>query len=134
MRPLETLDQKRASYAWKCIKNISDSEIASYTSLVKSAASLIMNNGLMQTLVFLKAKAKENNSQNLLLNHICRWLYAIVFDKGDNGEFSQVMGRLYESSSDEYMQSTREAIALFSWLRQLADARKSMSSSSEVKE
>ena len=127
----QTLDQERAKYAWECVSDVSD--IDTYANVVKSSANLVVNNGLMQTLAFLEGKSKKGNSQEHLLRHLCNWLQRRVFCANNDSGFEKTMDSLYQSSSDRYMQSTNEVIAIFSWLRQLADAKKSIVLTSDQK-
>ncbi|MYB35583.1 MAG: type III-B CRISPR module-associated protein Cmr5 [Gammaproteobacteria bacterium] len=136
MKPLMTLDQERSQRAWECVKNVPNEKIAGYTSVVKSSASLIMNNGLMQTLVYLAAKSNQKrNEYEYLQEHLCKWVNDVSFG-GDStkAQFPQAMESLYKCSSEQYMSSTREVVAFIGWLRQMADAQKSMAKSDEAKE
>lgn len=136
MKRLMTLDQKRSKDAWECVENVPDEMIPGYTSVVKSSASLIMNNGLMQTLAYLEAKSNQKrNEYEYLQEHLCQWVNAVSFG-GDSAkeQFPQVMASLYECTSEQYMSSTREVIAFIGWLRQMADAKKSMTRSDEARE
>jgi len=117
----QSLDQKRASYAWSCVKGVTKD----YEDLAKAAPSLIMSNGLMQTLAFLKSKGKEHH--NDLLKHILGWLVkseaACTFLSGS--EFEKVMDDLTnKASSEQYLHATREALAILKWIRHLAAAKK----------
>lgn len=134
-----TLDQQRANYAWEKAEEAAQEHIIDeYTNLAKSVASLIMNSGLMQTLAFLQAK--KDLQHNALKTHLCEWLCRTLggtkvtetdrFPLEPDADFEHVMTALYNSKSDLYMRATSETMALLRWVRQLADARKSMGSSS----
>ena len=114
----QSLDQKRASYAWGCVQDITDE----YVKLAKAAPSLIMSNGLMQTLAFFKSKGHTD-----LLNHILGWLVkpeaACNFLTGK--EFYKAMSDLAsKATSEQYFYATREALAILKWIRHLAAAKK----------
>ncbi len=137
-----TLDQQRAKYAWRRVEwAASKNRIKEYTNLAKSTASLVMNSGLMQTLAFLRSKNQPEHK--LLLNDLCEWLECALggidlkngksFPKKD-AQFKEVMEALYNSSPDLYMRANSEIMALFRWLRQLADARKSIDSQNSTGE
>lgn len=133
-----TLDQKRAQYAWECTREVARDLMKEYTSLAKAVPSLIMNSGLMQTLAFLQAKAKdeEHKEHKELLRHICEWLGRTLRDRpltnnrrfpNEKGaKFESVMQALHNSPSGLYMRATSETMALLRWIRQFADARKAM--------
>lgn len=116
---MKTLEQERAAFAWKKVQGQS----GDYRTLVKSAPAMIMSNGLMQTLAFLKGKGKQHHGD--LLSHLLEWLVQrkIIALNIDNGaDFSASMENLYGSSSQRYQQATEEAMAILRWLRQLVDA------------
>ncbi|MBZ0156067.1 MAG: type III-B CRISPR module-associated protein Cmr5 [Alphaproteobacteria bacterium] len=117
----KSLDQEYAAYAWKCVQKNSTRE---YKNLAKSIPALVMSNGLMQTLAFLKAKGKQEH--NDLAAHICGW----IFGKNSspvNGRvfcdnFQKIMEQLAALSSYEYRMKTEESLAVLRWMRQLSDA------------
>lgn len=121
---MATLDQQRADFAWKAIAEVSPKLIKKeYTGLAKATPSILMSNGLMQTLAFLQAKNEEQHQK--LLGHILGWL-ATRFSMGDSLSFEMAMKALHLSDSATYMQLTNETMALLRWIRQFADARKAM--------
>lgn len=130
-RTVVTLDQQRASFAWQKTEE-SARFIGDYTVVAKSTASLIMNSGLMQTLAFLKSK--DTQAHNALLNHLLKWLdirFLTKNEESDVPDFAMVMNALHQVDSSQYMQVSKELMALLRWIRQFADARKSMEKSNE---
>ena len=130
-----TLDQQRAKYAWEKVEEAARQGcIKEYTNLAKSTASLVMNSGLMQTLAFLQSKSQPEHK--LLRKDLRRWLGRTFggtrlensesFPKEEGCQFEKVMDALYQSPPNIYMRANSEIMALFRWLRQLADARKSI--------
>ena len=108
----QTIDQKRAAYAW----NVVQAKSKSYVNLTKSAGALIMGNGLMATLAFYQGKGGEHHST--LLSHILNWLKSRrIVEKND---YKGVMDELHGMSSQQYMQATQETLDLLRWLRQLS--------------
>jgi CRISPR-associated protein Cmr5 len=67
----KSLDQERAAYAWKCVQSVKDKQ-KDYKNLAKSLPALVMSNGLIQTLAFLKAKEKQEHHLTLGA-HIVAW-------------------------------------------------------------
>ncbi len=112
-----SIDQERAAYAWECVARGVDDK---YVNLAKAAPALIMQNGLMQTLAFYRAKGKDEHTR--LLRHLSDWLNKQGVANGS--EFDTLMAALYEASSDLYMRATEEALEILRWIRQFADARK----------
>ena len=122
---VKSLDQKRAAFAWMCVKGQSKSK--EYKNLAKSLPALVMSNGLMQTLAFLKTK--ETQEHHLVLGaHVCSW--AIKGDREapsiDANEFKHrfdsIMNNLYKMETDKYRRTTEETLEILKWIRQMADA------------
>lgn len=131
----ETLDQQRAEYAWAQVSQAAEQRIlGDYTSLAKGLPALIMRSGLMQTLAFLQAKGSPHHLA--LLNQLCRWLGKSLgntplaeqgtFPAADAARFDSVMTALHAAPTPLYLRATEETLALLRWIRQFADARKSM--------
>jgi CRISPR-associated protein Cmr5 len=131
----QTLDQKRAQYAWEKVSQASEQRIiADYAREAKGAPALIMGSGLMQTLAFFQAKGRPQHLA--LLGHVCRWLGRTLggtpipnrqpFPHETDAAFANVMAALHAAPSSLYLRATEEALALLRWIRQFADARKSM--------
>lgn len=116
----QSLDQKRAAYAW----SRKDHFTTDYTNLAKAAPSLIMTNGLMQTLAFFKSKGKDHHEK--LLGDVLGWLRnpeaACPFITSD--QFSDAMNQLASAnlSSEQYLHATQEALAILKWIRHFAAA------------
>ena len=119
----KSLDQERAAYAWKCVQN----QPKDYKNLAKSLPALVMSNGLMQTLAFLKAKESQEHHATLGA-HVVAW--AMTSNKPDpskNGTafksgFHTIMKNLYKMNSSEYRRVTEETLEILRWIRQMADA------------
>jgi len=133
----QTLDQKRAEYAWEQVSQAAQQRIiADYTREAKGAPVLIMGSGLMQTLAFLYAKGKPQHLA--LLCHLCRWLGRTLGEPPVTEQdcsppedaaaayFSTVMSALHAAPPSLYLRATDESLALLRWIRQFADARKAM--------
>jgi CRISPR-associated protein Cmr5 len=119
----QSLDQKRASYAWECVRNVT----GDYVNLAKAAPSLIMANGLMQTLAFFKSKGKDHHEK--VLQHILGWLgkpeagCSFLRSNGPSATFDTAMPALAGASSEQYLRATQEALAILKWIRHLAAAK-----------
>jgi CRISPR-associated protein Cmr5 len=131
-----TLDQQRAERAWQEVRSVGASKLKDYASLAKAAPALVMSNGIMQTLAFLRSKASPDSSHDELLRHLCGWLgktlggTLVAGDKRFPGEqqadFVRVMEALHAAPSSLYLRATSESLALLRWIRQFADAHKAM--------
>ena len=125
---LASLEHERAAFAWTSAsraKEANPGQYAEYVNLAKAAPSLIMGNGLMQTLAFFQAKGKEHHRQ--LSSHLFEWLhrrFPSQFGTGAGISFERIMKGLYGAPSSVYMQATQETLELLRWVRQFADALK----------
>jgi CRISPR-associated protein Cmr5 len=120
---MPSLEQERAHYAWEKVRSHADKD---YANLAKAAPSLVMGNGLMQTLAFFMSKNK-NHHRNLC-DDICHWLilrFRIRSEErrdSQNGWFNGTMAFLHTSEPVQYRRATEEAIELLRWIRQFASA------------
>ena len=117
---LRTLEQERAKHAWKCVQKVKNQAYASaYRTIAVKAPSLILTNGLGQTLAFLKAKGKNDpaNEHEILYQHIEEWL------KRQLGINKNLLDWLVNNAtSQQYRLATMEALALLQWLKRFAEA------------
>jgi CRISPR-associated protein Cmr5 len=127
MADLQSLDQRRAAYAWTAV---GDSPPSEYTNLAKGAPALIMSNGLMQTLAFYKSKKSKGHDK--LLGNILGWLATSPMPAVLNSAgFDKAMAELHGGNSDLYMRATEEALEILRWIRQFAAARSKKDSKKE---
>lgn len=130
---LRTLEQERAQFAYQKIKEISEESHdlqKKYLSYIKSSATLILTNGLGNTLAFYLSKAKvpydDRDFENKLKEckdgekaycklylHITEWLR-----KQGYGGITWIIS----SDSIQVFQATREALCLINWMKKFAEA------------
>ena len=106
---LETLQSEKGSKDWK----------EKYGSLARKVPSLILTNGLGQTLAFLKAKGKNDpsNEHEVLYKHIADWLKRRLKLEDDLLEWV-----VNKATSQQYRLATMEALAFLLWLERFAEA------------
>ncbi len=126
---LRTLEQQRAEAAWECINEVkSQSWASNYRSIATKAPSLILTNGLGQTLAFLRSKSKRESEQQTqqgaenehaaLYQHISRWIkQRLGIPKEDLLEWITT-----DANSQQYRLATAEALAFLTWLKRFAEA------------
>jgi CRISPR-associated protein Cmr5 len=127
-----TLEQERASAAWKFIqedvKKLPESVQKEYASLARKAPADIQTNGLGQTLAFWRAKGFENgkpkdkgeNAHYQLLHQITEWLNKA---KTINIHASDVVEWVSKTANvNDYRRATTEAIAFLVWLKRFAES------------
>lgn len=115
------LDQERAAQAWKDVQQGMNRD---YKNAAKAISSMIMNNGLMQTLAFFYQKG---DSQKKLSNHVSVWILKVVFREqagpANHDPFRRAMEQLHQTGeSVVYRRATEEALAYLRWVRQFASA------------
>lgn len=114
----QTLDQKRAQYAWGCATR--NARVDGYREMAKGAPALIMGNGLMSALAFYQSRTSDNQEPaKLILADVLGWLASRQMVP-DN--FAIAMTAFLGSGSQDYMRATDETLAMLKWLRQFADA------------
>lgn len=114
---VQTLEQRRAAYAWTCVNAVNPAARDDYTNLAKAMPMMVMNSGLMQTLAFLKDKGKTHHLT--LLDHVIHWITTQA-----QGEpvmpFAQLMESLCKAAPLQFRHATAETHAILRWIRQFA--------------
>ena len=114
---LRTLEQERAQHAWSCVQEVKDKPFAGdYRTIAVKVPSLIVTNGLGQTLAFLRSKPDRQHFQ-LLYRHLADWVGRKVHADGD-----LLNWLVNEATSQQYRLATMEALALLQWLKRFAEA------------
>lgn len=118
---MRTVEQERAKYAWICVNEVKKQSFAKdYRSIAIKTPTLILNNGLGQTLAFFKAKGKNNPSDEheVLFKHISEWLKKQL--KISNVDALEWI--VSDATSQQYRLATMEALALLQWIKRFAEA------------
>lgn len=120
---MQTLDQKRAAFAWEAARDGMQKHGDAYKRLAKGAPSLIMNSGLMPTLAFYASKKEAHGT---LLDDMCDWFGQRFVGRQEYppapNDFAGVMNKLQVSSSAFYLEATDEALEILKWIRQFVGA------------
>ena len=119
-RPSELNRASRALNKINDIKSFPEPLQKKYSSYVKSAPSMILINGLGQSLAFWKTNADQNGSDEkkayyFLINHI-EHNYKEV-NKCDSNLFFDVINQM---DSDQYRRITNETMEFLKWLKKFA--------------
>lgn len=122
---MRTLDQIRAEFAWSRVQAVEPNVREKYRNLAKSLPALVMSNGLLQTLAFLKGKTdnRNRNEHGQILTHILEWLRDTAVIPGQQVSFEAAMNWCAERrrTTLEYQRATEETQAILRWIRQFAD-------------
>lgn len=71
---MKTLEQERSNYAFKCVSKIKGEPFEKdASSLISKLGTLILTNGLGNTLAFLFAKGKDHHLEVIVI--ISNWLF-----------------------------------------------------------
>ena len=115
-RPIQqTLEQQRASQAWRDVGSVSEELGPKYGTQARRLPSLIQINGLGQTLAFLNSK--DNEAMRTAYAHLSNWVMREANPPGD------LLEAITRWTSDEYRMATSEALAYALWLRRFAEAK-----------
>lgn len=124
---IKKLEQGRAEFAYSCVERaISDKEVNQneYLSYSKKLPTMILTSGLGQTLAFVKAKAKNHKTYELLYTQMTEYL------KGDTAarvkmpeERSDLGEWIVSCDSQHYRYATQELLAFLNWLKRFAEGR-----------
>ncbi len=120
----QTLDQQRAKRAWSDIQSVvsrADDFRKKYGSLARKVPMLVLTNGLGQTLAFLRAKGKDDPSDehNILFGHLSAWTMSQVAASAGN---QNLLDWVLNNDSAAYRHATTEALAYLMWLKRFAEA------------
>lgn len=124
MSLIENIEHERAKEAWACVDYVNSEESdkfkKEYRSIVMKSPTMIITNGLGQTLAFLKSKGKNDESkpEEKLCKDIERWLDKRVQWTAEGG----LMERVISLPNDKFRYATAETLSFLSWMKRFADA------------
>jgi len=125
---MKTLEQERSNYAFECISKIKGKNFEKdASSLIAKLGTLILTNGLGNTLAFLFSKAKDHHLETIAI--ISNWLYELEGRKEEikKDNVQQKIGQIMRDfvldvDVEKYMYYTDETLRLINWLRRFSDA------------
>lgn len=119
----QSLDQRRAKHALKCIKTRQKdgTKQLDYLSYVKALPATILQNGLGQAMATLRAKRGNKNDPHCrLYEDVQSWLCSgdedSTFPKGD------LLEAITSNDQQHYLKAQAEAQAYLIWLKKFAAA------------
>ena len=127
MSQLQRLEQKRAAEAWSCVQYVNE-EIDNpkfkkeYRSTVMKLPSLILTNGLGQTLAFLKSKDKndDSNPEEKVYLDLQGWLTKPNVVNWGRVTHEELIERIMAIDSNKYRFVTIESLSFLNWLKKFA--------------
>lgn len=121
----QTLEQKRAVFAWERVKSLDDSLKEKAGMYIRRLPAMTFNNGLGQTLAFLQAKTTETEKSNKLAAHEVFMILAdwLIKERGIyKGEPENLIKTIAEGDRFQYQLAQEEIWALLNWVKKFADA------------
>ena len=130
---LEDMELKRAQFAFDKVKGASgwdDKRKRELRSYLVKLPTLIMNNGLIMTLAFIRSK-KEKAYEYIYSDILKGWLkeYSVPLWGGYDGQ--DLLEFALNLSPEELLYLTQELMRLAEWLKRMAEAELPSESSSK---
>ncbi len=118
MRSLQQ-DRMKKAYKYVCIAKGEGKIESKYATLAKKLPSMIVHNGLITTLTFLKSKEKnEEDATKLLLNQLVEYLSKELQTENN---YNEVIAKLCNIDLIDYIRISNEMIAFSTWLKRIAE-------------
>lgn len=121
----QTLEQKRAQYAHSFItQDCENVDRAKLLTLIRKTPTMIIQNGLGQSLAFLLADAGDNRQEasyqlySFMQTWLCKEGQPARVYTGD----ADLISQLIKNQRSDYIRAQQEILALFNWLKKFADA------------
>jgi len=122
------LERGRADFAYKCVKqaieNFRDNskKQKEYKSYSRKIPTMILSNGLGQTLAFVRAKSETGNAYDLIYKQLTEYM------KREHTarirmpqELVELLEWVISCDSSKYRYITKEILAFLNWLRRFAE-------------
>ena len=109
--------QEIALLAYSCVKEVKGKDLeGKYLSHARKFPSMIVHNGVMTTLTFMKAKASSDEGWKILISHIERYMREI-----ENKESDNLLKLFGEMELSEYRLYTQKLLYFAQWLKRMAE-------------
>ena len=109
--------QEIALLAYNCVKEVKGKDFeGKYLSHARKLPSMIVHNGVMTTLTFIKAKASSDEGWKILISHIGRYMREI-----ENKESDNLLKLFGEMDLSEYRLYTQKLLFFAQWLKRMAE-------------
>jgi CRISPR-associated protein Cmr5 len=122
------LEKGRAEFAYRCVEKAieifkdNSKKQKEYKSYARKISTMILSNGLGQTLAFIKAKSEKGNAYNLIYQQLTEYMKS---DHTARIKMPQEKNDLVEwvisCNSSTYRYITQEILAFLNWLKRFAE-------------
>ncbi len=122
------LEKGRAEFAYRCVEKAieifkdNSKKQKEYKSYARKISTMILSNGLGQTLAFIKAKSEKGNAYDLIYSQLTEYMKSahtvrIQMPKEKNDFVEWVIS----CDSSKYRYITKEILAFLNWLKRFAE-------------
>ena len=122
------LEKGRAEFAYRCVEKAieifkdNSKKQKEYKSYARKIPTMILSNGLGQTLAFIKAKSEKGNAYDLIYSQLTEYMKSahtvrIQMPKEKNDFVEWVIS----CDSSKYRYITKEILAFLNWLKRFAE-------------
>jgi len=125
---INKLEKGRAEFAYKCLEKAieifkdNSKKQKEYKSYTRKIPTMILSNGLGQTLAFIKAKSEKGNAYDLIYKQLTEYMKS---DHTARIKMPQEKNDLVEwaisCDSATYRYITQEILAFLNWLKRFAE-------------
>ena len=114
----QTLSQKRASSALKLLEMISErgKDREAFSQFCKSFPTMVLKNGLGQSLAFIKSKSAKDPKFVTMYETINKWLIEMKLVKHDTFQ------EIHTMDARKYVQVQSELIKFLEWIKRYENA------------
>ncbi|HON72169.1 MAG TPA: type III-B CRISPR module-associated protein Cmr5 [bacterium] len=120
------LEKGRAECAYKCVEEainrLNNKEQKEYRSYSRKIPTMILTNGLGQTLAFIKSKSEKGNAYSLIYDQLTEYMKSdsTLKIQMPSGE-SDLVKWVISSDSVTYRYIEQEILAFLNWLKRFAE-------------
>lgn len=124
---MRSLDQERMKKAYEFVQDVKQnhSNIKSeYASLAKKLPAMIVNNGLITTMVFLRSKAKKKEDKNITAHEkLLDQLLIYLKDRNlcEDSRYESFRKYMEDVDIEEYLLLTQDVLVFATWLKRIAE-------------
>lgn len=126
---MKILEQVRMKKAYEFVKDVKDNHPdieKDYGRLAKKLPAMIVSNGLITTMAFLRAKKSKSGGKNRINAHeklLCQLLsYMKERRLGiDSDSYEDFRKQITDMEFEEYLLITQEVLAFAVWLKRIAE-------------
>ncbi len=123
---INKLEKGRAEFAYNCVKEALEKldieKQKDYRSYTRKIPTMILTNGLGQTLAFIKAKIKKGNAYDLIYRQLTDYLKSNTTSRIKMpGDKQELLEWVISCDSTEYRYITREILSFLNWVKRFSE-------------